>query len=71
MIKTFIVQKGVFAKHSDFLIPISLQYIIVVLRYFKNMNSVRSHNLSFKYQRFTTLGCKDIEIRNFEFVAKT
>jgi len=27
--------------------------------------------LSLKYQRFTPSGCKDKEIRNFEFVAKT
>ena len=27
------------------------------------MNSVRSSNLSLKYQRFTTSGCKDIGIR--------
>ena len=35
------------------------------------MNSVRSNNLSLKYQSFTTLGCKDIGIWNLEFVAKT
>ena len=35
------------------------------------MNSVRSNNLSLKYQRFATSGCKDIRIRKFEFVAKT
>ena len=31
--------------------------------------SNRNHSL--KYQRYTTFGCKDIEIRKFEFVAKT
>ena len=35
------------------------------------MNSVRLNNLSLKYQSFTTLGCKDIGIRKFEFGAKT
>ena len=35
------------------------------------MNSVRSNNISLKYQRFTTLGSKDIEIINSEFVIKT
>ena len=35
------------------------------------MNSVRSDNLSLKYQSFTTLGCKDVGVRKFEFVAKT
>ena len=29
---------------------------------FQAMNSVGSNNLSFKYQRFTPLGCKDIEV---------
>ena len=38
---------------------------------FQTMNSVRSNNLSLKYQSFTTVGCKDIGIRKFEFVAKT
>ena len=36
---------------------------------FQTMISVRSNNLSSKYQRFTPSGCK--EIRSFEFVAKT
>ena len=35
------------------------------------MNSVRSNNISLKYQRFTTLGFKDLGIINSEFVAKT
>ena len=35
------------------------------------MNSVRSNNLNFKYQTFTTSSCQYIEIRKFEFVAKT
>ena len=35
------------------------------------MNAVRSNNESLKYQRFATLGSKDIEILNSEFVAKT
>ena len=35
------------------------------------MNYVRSNNLSMKYQRFTPPGCKGIEIRKFECVAKT
>ena len=34
------------------------------------MNSVRSNNLSLKYQRFIPSGCKDIANRKFEFVAK-
>ena len=38
---------------------------------FQTMNSVRSNNISLKYQRFTTLGSKDIGIINSEFVAKT
>ena len=35
------------------------------------MNSVRSNNINLKYQRFTTLGSKDIGIIKSEFVAKT
>ena len=35
------------------------------------MNSVRSYNLSLRYQRFKPPGCKDIGFRTFEFVAKT
>ena len=35
------------------------------------MNSVRSNNISLKYQRFTTFGSKDIGIIESEFVAKT
>ena len=38
---------------------------------FQTMNSVKSNSLSLKYRRFTPSGCKDIEIRKFEFVAKT
>jgi len=30
---------------------------------FQTMNPVRSNNLSLKYQRITTSGCKDIRIR--------
>ena len=35
------------------------------------MNSGKSNRSSFKYQRFTPSGCKDIGIRKFEFVSKT
>ena len=35
------------------------------------MNFCRSNNQSLKYQRFTPSGWKDLEIRKFEFVAKT
>ena len=34
------------------------------------MNSVRSDNLSLKYQRFILSGCKDIGIRKLEYGAK-
>ena len=37
---------------------------------FQNMNSVRTNNPSLKYLRFRLLGCKDIGIGKFEFVAK-
>ena len=35
------------------------------------MNSVRSNNISLKYQRITALDLKDIGIRKSEFVAKS
>ena len=35
------------------------------------MNSVRSNSLSLKYQTFEQLGCKDIKIIKYEFVATT
>ena len=35
------------------------------------MNSVRSNDISLKYQRCTTLGSKDKGIKNSEFVTKT
>ena len=38
---------------------------------FPTMNAVRSNNVSLKYQRSTTFGCKEIGIRIAEFVAKT
>ena len=38
---------------------------------FQTVNSVGPNNLSLKYQRFTSLDCKDIGIRQFEFVTKT
>ena len=38
---------------------------------FQTKNPVRLNYLSLKYVRFTPSGCKYIEIRKFEFVAKT
>ena len=38
---------------------------------FQTMNSVRSNNISLKYQSFTALGFKDIGVIKSEFVAKT
>ena len=35
------------------------------------MNSVKSNNLSWHYEKFTPLGFKDIGIRQLESVAKT
>ena len=35
------------------------------------MNSIRSNNLSLKYEKFTSPGCKDIGTQRYEFVAKT
>ena len=53
----------------------SNSYIFAVQCYrhltFQTMTSVRSNNISLKYQRFTTKGSKDLEIRKSEFVART
>ena len=38
---------------------------------FQTMTFVRSNNINVKYQRFMTLGSKDIGIKNSEFVAQT
>ena len=38
---------------------------------FQSINSVRSNNLSLKYQRFTPSDCTEVGIRIFEFVTKT
>ena len=38
---------------------------------FQTINSVGSINLSLKHHGFTLSGCRDIEIKKFEFVAKT
>jgi len=35
------------------------------------MNSIRSDNQSLKYKRFPPSGCKDIGIRQLDFVART
>ena len=43
----------------------------VDLMKFQTMNSVWSNILSLRYQVIAQSGCKDIGIRNFEFVAKT
>ena len=39
--------------------------------FFQTLNSVISNNQICKYQRVSPSGCKDIGIRNLEFVAKT
>ena len=38
---------------------------------FQTLKSVRSKNLSLKYQESSPQGCQDIGINKFEFVAKT
>ena len=35
------------------------------------MDSVKSNDQRFKYKRFTLSCCKDLVMREFEFVAKT
>ena len=48
--------------NSNFLIPIS--YSLQPFK-FRTMNTVRSNNLSLKYQWFAWSGCKDIGISKF------
>ena len=50
----------------------SNSYIFAILCYrLQTKISVRSNNLSLKYQKFSWLGMKDIGLRKFEFVAKS
>ena len=65
----FGIRNWVFASNSDVLILIFLQPDVVHLIYFKLW--ILLYQISLKYLRSTTLGCKDIRIRNSEFVAKT
>ena len=58
-----------FATNSDFLISISFDSNVVNLWNFKLWLLLDQKNISLKYQWFTTLGSKDIGIRNSEFVA--
>ena len=49
---------------SDFQIPISWKPNVL----FQTKYTVRSNNLSLKYQRFTPSGSKDIERRKIKFI---
>ena len=59
----------VLATNLDFLNPISLQFNVGDLWYFKLWILLDVDSL--KYWRFTPSGCKDIGIRKSELVAKT
>ena len=48
-----------------------MELSVLYLKIFQTVNSVRSNNLSLKYQRFKPSDCEHIEIRKFELVAKT
>ena len=61
----------VFATNSDILIPIFLQPNVSQTLDISNINSVRSNNISLKYQRYTQSGCTVIGGRKYYFVAKT
>ena len=63
-------RNSVFATNYDFLIRIFTSLCRKPL-IFQTMNSDRSSNLSLKYHRFSSSGCKDIRIGKFEFVTKT
>ena len=53
-----------------FWFPATIKDLILAIK-FQTINSVRSINLSLKYQRFTPSDSKDIGIRKFELVANT
>ena len=61
---------GVLATNSDFLIPFFATQCCRPL-VFQTMNSVRSNNLSLKYQRFSPSYNKNKGIRLFQNLAKT
>ena len=56
----------------DYLIPLCLQHDVIDFSNFQTINSVRSNDLSLKYQRLKSSDCNDIGTRKFElFAAKT
>ena len=59
------------AKETEFLRQALISNPNISATQCQTINSVRSNNLSLKYQRFTRSGGEDIGIRKFEFVAKT
>ena len=61
----------VFATNSNIPIPISWQPNVVDLRYFKLLILLDQIIVSLKYERVKPTGCRDIEVRKFEVVAKT
>ena len=50
---------------------ISNTIILATPKLLQTMNSFRSNNLSLKYHRSTPIGCKDMGIGKFWFLAKT
>ena len=68
------LRNWIFATNSDFLISISNYLNATQSRrplIFQTMNAVRSYNISLKYQRSTSSGCKDIGITKIEFLCRT
>ena len=61
----------VFITNIDVLIPIIFATQCRRPKIFQTMSSVRSNNVSLKYQRPTPPGWTDIGIRKSEFVTKT
>ena len=63
-------------KELSFCLKLKYYYLYILatqcrrLQIFQTIISVRSNNLSLKYQRVKPTGCRDIEIRKFEVVAK-
>ena len=57
-------------KRIEFLPQILIFYLGRRSNTFQTMNSIRSNNITLKYQRFTPSGRKEVGIRKFEFVAR-
>ena len=66
-----LLRNWVFVTNFNFRISISVQPDVVNPWYFKQWTLSKAKCPSLEYTMFTTLACKDIGIRKFNFVVKT